>query len=421
MSLRRQPKRSLVLCAAAAALACTPAPRPGTPTPGDATRGATTSATGGDWLYAWSASADTAHPAAFLAEFDLRDGSPTAGQLVRVVPTGPGAQGTHHSEHALASDGLLFANDFGAGRSFIFDLTDPANPRIKASFTTAGPFGWPHSYVRLANGNRLVTYQWQAAKFDSPPGGIAEVRTDGTIVRWASARSADAPDREITPYSLEVLPAMDRVVTTSTSMVDDFGVHVQVWRLSDLALLHTVPIPGGHAHGMSPSDTMPHHLFPGEPRVLADGRTVMLGTFTCGLYTITGIDGAAPRVTPVYSFPGKDCAVPVRLGRYWLQTVPALHAVVTLDVSEPANPREVSRLVLGDEVTPHWLASDLSGRRLVMDAGSNRNSHLYLMQFDPATGAVSRDGRFPVLDMSSVDVPGVGIVRGVPHGAVFSR
>ena len=212
----------------------------------------------------------------------LRDGVTHGGAAGAVAPTGPGAQGTHHSEHALASDGLLFANDFGAGRSFIFDLTDPANPRIKASFTTAGPFGWPHSYVRLANGNRLVTYQWQAAKFDSPPGGIAEVRTDGTIVRWTGARSADAPDREITPYSLEVLPAMDRVVTTSTSMVDDFGVHVQVWRLSDLTLLHTLRIPGGPAHGMSPSDTMPHHLFPGEPRVLADGRTVMLGRSPAG-------------------------------------------------------------------------------------------------------------------------------------------
>lgn len=405
--------RPIPLLAVLATTACSRATAPAAPAAG--------APAGADWLYAWSASADTARPAAFLAEFDLREGSPTAGQLVRVVPTGPGGRGTHHSEHALASDRLLFANDFGAGRSFIFDLTDPADPRLKASFTTAGPFGWPHSYVRLANGNRLVTYQWQAAKFNSPPGGIAEVRPDGSIVRWASARSADAPDREITPYSLEVLPAMDRVVTTSTNMVDDFGVHVQVWRLSDLALLHTVRIPGGHGHGMPGSDTMPHHLFPGEPRVLADGRTVMLGTFTCGLYTITGIEGNAPRVTPVYSFPGKDCAVPVRLGHYWLQTVPALHAVVTLDVSDPATPREVSRLVLGDDVSPHWLASDLSGRRLVMDAGSSSNSHLYLMRFDPASGAVSRDARFPVLDLSSVDVPGVGVVRGVPHGAVFSR
>ncbi len=409
----RQATRTLACCAITAALACARAPGPET-SAANATRSA-------DWLYAWSASADSARPAAFLAEFDLREASPAAGQLVRVVPTGPGARGTHHSEHALAGDRLLFANDFGAGRSFVFDLTDPANPRIKASFTTAGPFGWPHSYVRLASGNRLVTYQWQAAKFDSAPGGIAEVRTDGSIVRWAGAHSADAPDREVTPYSLEVLPAMDRVVTTSTSMVDDFGVHVQIWRLSNLALLHTLRIPGGHPHGMPASDTMPHHLFPGEPRVLADGRTVMLATFTCGLYTITGIDGDAPRVTPVYSFPGKNCAVPVRLGRYWLQTVPGLHAVLSLDVSDPANPREVSRVVLGDDVSPHWLASDAAGRRLVMDAGSNRNSHLYLLRFDPATGAISRDERFPVLDMSSVDVPGVGTVRGVPHGAVFSR
>ena len=379
---------------------------------------------GAQWLYAWTASADTMHATAFLAVIDLREGSPTAGRVVRVVTTGPGARGTHHTEHQLQPDRLLFANDFGAGHSFVFDLNDPARPVIHARFTTAGPYGWPHSFVRLPNGNRLVTYQWQAAKFNSPPGGIAEVRTDGSIVRWASARTSDAPAGQITPYSLEILPALDRVVTTSTSMVADSGVHLQVWRLSDLTLLRTLVMPGGRPAGMAAmpgmgDDTMPHHLFPGEPRVLADGKTVMLGTFTCGVYTVTGLDTDQPVVTPVYAFPGENCAVPVTMGRWWLQTVPALHAVVALDVSDPAHPREVSRIALGDSVAPHWLASDLTGRRLVMNTG--KGSRLYLLRFDPATGALTPDPVLPVLDLSAVEVPGMGVVRGVPHGTVFSR
>ena len=68
----------------------------------------------------------------------------------------------------------------------------------------------------------------------------------------------------------------------------------------------------------------------------------------------------------VRAFPGKDCAVPARVGRWWVQTVPALHALVALDVADPLRPREVSRLAFGDEVSPHWLAADASGRRLVM-------------------------------------------------------
>ena len=87
----------------------------------------------------------------------------------------------------------------------------------------------------------------------------------------------------------------------------------------------------------------------------------MFGTFTCGLYRLTDI-ATAPKVEFVYSFPGKWCAVPVVVGNYWVWTIPGLHAVVSLDVSNPAKPKEVSRLVLGDGVAPHWMAKDDRGR-----------------------------------------------------------
>jgi hypothetical protein len=373
------------------------------------------------WLYAWTASADSAHPGAFLVEFDLRNDSPTAGKIVRVIPAGEGSYSTHHSEHVLQPDGLLFADDFGLGRTFIFDLNDPSNPKVRRSFTTAGPFGWPHSYVRLASGNRLATYQFQSSKFNLPPGGIAEIGADGSVVRWASATTAGVDDKEITPYSLEVIPALDRVVTTTTSMIEDTGVGLQIWRLSDLKLLHTVRIPGDHPHGMQMSDTMPHHLFPGEPRLLPDGRTIMLATFTCGLYTLTAFETETPKVTPVYTFPGKNCAVPVVIGKYWLQTVPDIHSIVALDVSNPTSPKEVSRLSLGEAVMPHWLGSDAAGERLVVNSGSAKDPNLYLLRFNRSTGRLSRDAKYPVLDLSLVTVPGLGDVRGNPHAVVFSR
>ena len=373
------------------------------------------------WLYVWTASADSARHAAFMTVFDLRQNSPTAGKVVRTVWAGAGTRGTHHTEYYVQPDGLLFANDFGTGRTFIFDLRNPGEPLIHGTFTTAGPFGWPHSYVRLPNGNRLVTYQWQSTKFDRPPGGIAEVRTDGTVVRWASAATPAAADSEITPYSLEVLPALDRAVSTSTSMMEGTGVHVQIWRLSDLKLLYTLRIPAADPHAMHDSDTTQHHLLPGEPRVLADGHTVMLGTFTCGLYMLTQIETAEPRLSFVHSFPGENCAVPVVIGKYWLQTVPALHGVVALDVSNPATPREVSRVVLGEKVRPHWLASDPSGRRLVTNSSNRSDPDLYLLSFDPVTGRLGKDLQLPVLSIGRVNIPELGEVIGIPHGAVFSR
>jgi hypothetical protein len=75
--------------------------------------------------------------------------------------------------------------------------------------------------------------------------------------------------------------------------------------------------------------------------------------------------------------------------------------------------------VLGDSVAPHWLSADRSGRRLVMDTGGGHQ--LYLLRFDPVTGALTRDESLPVLDMSAVEVPGFGTISGVPHGAVFAE
>ena len=32
----------------------------------------------------------------------------------------------HHTEHEMPADGQLFANGFGSGQTFVFDLTNPA-------------------------------------------------------------------------------------------------------------------------------------------------------------------------------------------------------------------------------------------------------------------------------------------------------
>jgi hypothetical protein len=111
--------------------------------------------------------------------------------------------------------------------------------------------------------------------------------------------------------------------------------------------------------------------------------------------------------------------VPVRVGRWWVQTVPALRALVALDVSDPARPREVSRLALPGPATPHWLAVDPSGRRLVTTSGSPEDPRVHLASLNAATGALAPDPETPGVDLSRVAVPGLGVVRAVPHAAVF--
>ena len=86
-----------------------------------------------DYLYLWTASIDSTQPD-FLAVLDVTEDSGRYGRLVTTLPV-PGLQnGPHHTEHELPADRQLFANGFGTGQSFVFDLSDPAKPRLAAEF-----------------------------------------------------------------------------------------------------------------------------------------------------------------------------------------------------------------------------------------------------------------------------------------------
>ncbi len=381
------------------------------------------------YLYVWAGDADSLE-SDFLAAIDVRPGSPTYARVVSTVPAGARATTPHHTEHQLESDRLLFANGFAAGRTFRFDLARPDRPRLLGSFTNLGGFGFPHSFVRLPGGNMLATFQGRGAR-NVPPGGLVELSRQGRLVQATSARAPAIDSSHMRPYSLAVLPAIDRVVSTSTDMLADFGAHLQIWRLSDLALLETIELPAtgesdGHSHEASiKAKREDHHLLPGEPRVLPDGRTVLLATFTCGFYRVTGIDGPSPRVDFLRAFGGENCAVPVLAGSLWVQTVPDEHALVTLDVTDSARPREIGRLVFDSTFSPHWLALDEGGSRLVVNDGKER---MFLVTLDRRTGGLQID---PSFRDPGATVPGVGFARAgwphgatgaaVPHGSVFSR
>lgn len=368
----------------------------------------------GDYLYVWAWASDTTR-GSLLAAFDLSQNPPV---LASVLPADAPSRGAHHIEHDLGPDSLIFANAFGAGRTFVFDLRDAGQPRLKAALADAGPFSHPHSYVRLPNGNRLATFQWKTG--GGLPGGLVELDTAGTPVRWSSAAPRSADSLQIVPYSLAVLPQLDRVVSTSTHMLENIGVHVQVWRLSDLALLHTMPVPLASPSHVHAGHDSTHHRLPGEPRVLADGKTVMFGTFTCGLYHVTGVE-QEPRVVFSAAFPGADCAVPVVVGKYWIQTVPAVNALVALDVSDPAKPAEISRLTFAPDVHPHWLGSDPSGRRLAVSSADKSDPVIRLVNFDPQTGMLSSSPDGVVLSLKDIAWPDGFRGDAVPHGIVFGR
>jgi len=223
-------------------------------------------------------------------------------------------------------------------------------------------------------------------------------------------------------YSAGIVPSIDRIVTTSTDMEKDFfepSRTVQLWRLSDLRLMNSITLPGENG------------ILSAEPRVLQDGRTVLVSTFSCGLFVIDSAEANMPAATQVAAFPQKEgtsCAVPAVVGHYYLATVPAWNAVVSLDISNPRSPKEVSRVVFDSTDVPHWLSVSPNTKRVVVTGYATMKHTAHMLQFDSATGRLMRDARFRDVGataggfrMDTRTWPHGGNAKGIPHGAVFSR
>ncbi len=364
----------------------------------------------------------------FLAVIDVDPASPGYGRLISSVGTDLRTVRPHHTEYTMPASGKLFANDHDAGRTFIFDVRDPAKPAVVTSFDDMAGFAHPHSFARLPNGNVLSTFQHRAhplhGEAQAEGGGLVEIDDRGLAVRAAANLDPAAPGALMMPYGLVVLPEIDRVLTTNSTMHDDdllSGTTFQVWRLSDLKLLTT--------GFLDPGTNRYAHISPEEPRRGPDGA-VYVQTLGCGIERVTGIETSAPTAKLVYTFPGNWCGVPTIAGSYLVQSVPALHGFVVLDISSGERPVEVSRLVPSDTFRPHWTAWDPATRRLVATPGGpTGDNRLYLMKLDLATGALTMDESFR-------DAAGDGKVgfnfsdrrwphgfegSGLPHGAVFSR
>ncbi len=373
------------------------------------------------YLFVWAGD-DAKSSSDFLAVFDADPKSLHYGQPVASVAV-PGPTGTpHHTEATMPGDGFLLANAFESGRTTLFDLRDPLHPSVVTSFGDLDGYMHPHTYVRLSNNDILATFQYHGGHDPkSDGGGLVEFDEHGHVIRSGSALDPAAKTELIRPYSLVALAALDRVVSTNTAMHDKDGSSrtVQVWRLSDLKLLTTLVLPPGQRGS---------EKYPGEPLPLADGKTVLIHTFSCGLYAVDGSETANPSVRYLNTFDGEQCGVPLRIGDYWVATLTSVHAVAAYDISDLAHIREVSRLTFDDKQKPHWISADADHRRIILNSGEYGEHRLFMVNFDPQTGALTLDKSFrdPGSDKPGVSMDGKSWPHGFkgdayPHGAVFSR
>jgi hypothetical protein len=361
----------------------------------------------------------------FLAVIDADPASASYGRLMTTLVTDQQTMQVHHTEYTMPASGMLFANDHLAGRTFIFDVREPLKPRIVTSFTDMAGYMHPHSYLRLPNGHVLATFQHQHHGSSDgamgQTGGLVEIDDRGEVVRSASNADPAFADALLMPYGLVVLPKLDRLVSTNSSMHQDdifSGVTYQVWRLSDLKLLKTAYFDVASNHYS--------HVSPEEPRLGPDG-SVFVQTLGCGLERITDIGSADPHSRLVHVFPGNWCGVPTIVGHFLVQSVPAVHGFIVLDISNAAKPVEVSRLTLSEHYFSHWTGWDRRTQRLVVTSGHTPDDRTYLLKLDQTSGALTVDTRFRDVDgqagfsFAERDWPHGWRGVGAPHGAVFTR
>jgi hypothetical protein len=316
---------------------------------------------------------------------------------------------------------MLFANDHEAGRTFIFDVRDPLHPKVANSFTDMAGYMHPHSYQRLPNGHVLATFQHMhhgdSADSMGKSGGLVEIDDSGNVIRSSSSADPAFPNALLTPYSLAVLPGLDRVLVTNSSMHDEnifSGVTYQIWRLSDLKLLKTEYFDVG--------ENRYAQISPEEPRVGPDG-SIYVQTLGCGIERITGVNTEQPKSQLVYTFPGNWCGVPTIVNHYLIQSVPAVHGLIALDIANGAKPVQVSQVKFSDTFKPHWTGWDAKTHRVVVTGSEPR---LYMLKIDEATGSLTMDDAFRDADGKAGfnfdrEWPHGWKGSGRPHGVVFSR
>jgi hypothetical protein len=308
---------------------------------------------------------------------------------------------------------LLYANAHHHEANLLVDVAEPLRPAIRARLKLPAPLRFPHDFARLPSGNMLVGFLRTEGPSPVPgdklvpggPGGLAEYTADGKLLRWASAATAGL-DKPVRVYAMVPMLDIDRVVTTSAPMMEDHSADVvQVWRYSDLKLLHTIPVPPGKR---TDGSLLPGaNKYPFGPRRMSDG-SVLMNAFGCGFYWLSGIASSRPVLDHVYTIqtpepPRPDasrgaCSIPTVVGKYWVMPVGRAHTIVVLDVSDPSAPREVSRLDTPSDFNPHWSAKDIRSDRIIVGAELGGEQGMYMLLFDERSGRLAFDPAFRSAD-----------------------
>ncbi|WP_058022793.1 hypothetical protein [Pseudohongiella spirulinae] len=321
----------------------------------------------------------------------------------------------------------------------MFDLSVPDAPRLVDELAPVPGYEFPHSFLRLDDGQVLATMQYGDGSVPGNPGGLVRFDKDANLISTTSAADPAFEGEQIRPYHVEVIPASDRVVTTSRTMrifTEQAADVVQIWRLSDLALLHTLQVPRGEPTSspecvfgigdICEAGQYPAEAQPFESRVMNDG-SVLMNTLMCGLYRMNGIDTSEPGIELVLNYPNLfGCSVPTTIGDFMVLPVMFSETILVFDISDPTDIKEVSRFDTPG-YQPHWAATDPGASRIVVTSSGMAPTYTVLIfDFDAEAGKLSLDESFGAAEFPRAGVsfyreswPHGDTGTAVPHAALF--
>jgi hypothetical protein len=211
------------------------------------------------YLFVWAG--DAPHTASdFLGVIDASPASAGYSGIVASIATGVAGSHPHHTEHEMPANGHLLANGFHAGRTWLFDLSQPRQPRLLSVFGDVGGFAHPHTFRQTRQRQRAgnLSVSRRAAEYVGSGGSRGDAggsfhwwpRGNGRTRAGHSKRQRERSghsDRYIHTFNcgLYLLRGMDRPEPTVTFVRSFQGKNCGIPILTGHYWLQTVP--EGHA------------------------------------------------------------------------------------------------------------------------------------------------------------------------------
>jgi hypothetical protein len=377
---------------------------------------------GEPYLLVWAGDVDRQN-ADFLAVLDADPTSPTYGKVLKTYPVRSRGNEPQQLNAEPRDDRRVFASGLLTNRTFVFDLRQPLAGRLLHIDEADGQRKlWaPHQYVTLPNGHVVATCS-EPAHFRGDPrelltaaGGLLELTADGQPVREQSASDPRTRGLILAPYGATTSLPLSRVITTSTAHGYAAtargermpGIHVQVWRLEDLTLLHTVVLEAGPRGE--------ENLAPLTPVFLRRSPMLYVNTDQGGaLYASDSTQTDVPSFRLVFDFGAGALAGGAAVtpdDRFYVTALAGANRVAALDLADPWKPRLVSAVRFdrnpddsGRERRggPHSLTMSADGTRVAVSDYTvdvptfvqDGDHRVYIVRLDPATGRLRIDTAF---------------------------